>query len=589
MRTILAVSGVVLVILTALTAGAVLAQPRSGGGGQPLVTGTGQPTTAAVVTHFSRDMGTVAQATAAKQVQAAVAAAAVNSGERARLGRKGPLGKVQAGQAAQARQSAPRVDVASAPLDIGAGASFPGIQASNAICPPIGCNPPDMALAVSSRWAFEGDNTAFAVYDRHGAIQTGWPKTFFDFFGVPDPGACAGGVPFTSDPRAFYDTQDGRFIAAALELEGSIANSCPLVTRYWIAVSQTSNPNGVWNVYAFDMSLGTTNIADFTQIGLDSQRLTFSANMFSSDTLLDQYAEIFSVSKRDMEAGRDVTAPGFFNLTITGPAGAFVADIVQPTLVVGEDDSLGAELFANTFNGFDPVSGHFCSSDADACRGLGIWAMHSADGHAPTLSFAYVSNTGAYSFPPAADQPSCAQCLDPSDLRISATPVVHDGFLYAAWETGVNNGTQVVPGILWSKVAPRLGDGRLRSATQALGSYFAFSGDDAVVYPALMPDDQGNLFMVFDHMGATTNPEVRLTALHAGNFAAPGVLLKAGEASYRAGVCGGRIPVCRWGDYSAASLDSLDGGHVWVAGEYANASGFRLNWGTFIAEAEASH
>ena len=63
------------------------------------------------------------------------------------------------------------------------------------------------------------------------------------------------------------------------------------------------------------------------------------------------------------------------------------------------------------------------------------------------------------------------------------------------------------------------------------------------------------------------------------------VRMKAGEAPYRAGVCGHRVPVCRWGDYSATSLDGFDDGHIWFAGEYANASGFRVNWGTFIGEA----
>ncbi len=31
-----------------------------------------------------------------------------------------------------------------------------------------------------------------------------------------------------------------------------------------------------------------------------------------------------------MEAGQPVVAHGFFNLTVTGPAGAFLVDTVQP-------------------------------------------------------------------------------------------------------------------------------------------------------------------------------------------------------------------------------------------------------------------
>src|SRR5262249_39823883 len=158
-------------------------------------------------------------------------------------------------------------------------------------------------------------------------------------------------------------------------------------------------------------------------------------------------------------------------------------------------------------------------------------------------------------FPPPADQTTCTQCIDSSDLRISATPVERGGNLYAAWETGVNNKTQVVPGIVWSQLMLRtVGHGGIL-AVQTLGSYYNFSGDNAVIYPALMPDNAGHLFMVFDRTSSAVNPEVRLTMRLGGNFLSPGLLVKAGEAPYRPDRCGHDIVVCRWGDYSATSYD----------------------------------
>ncbi|MDQ1605929.1 MAG: hypothetical protein QOJ18_296, partial [Microbacteriaceae bacterium] len=49
------------------------------------------------------------------------------------------------------------------------------------------------------------------------------------------------------------------------------------------------------------------------------------------------------------------------------------------------------------------------------------------------------------------------------------------------------------------------------------------------------------------------------------------------------------LPVCRWGDYSAASSDGS--GSIWLAGQYANANVgpsadpdfSSRNWGTWIA------
>ena len=576
---VVTVSSILLLLAAALSTHSVLAQssPQTGAK-HPSVTGSAQPATAQVVVQQVINERAAPASASAHLSQAANQA----NHELPFLTRMNPQRYAQV-KAAAAR-SAPRSDFHGATPEIDVKSNFTGIQNSNSVCPPIGCNPPDMGLAASSSFVLEGANTSFAIFDTHGNLQPGFPKTFQDFFGIPDPGACAGDIPFTSDPREFYDPNDGRFWAAALELEGSIANSCPLKSLYWIGVSQTSDPRGAWNVYAFDMALGTTNIADFTMVGFDSRSLFFSANMFNEAGTASAYAEIFGADKGRMERDLSVSAPGFFGLTVTGPAGSFLVDTVQPAETDVPGHGPGAELFVNTFNGFDVVTGHGCTSDADSCRGLGVWAFKSADTGAPKLSFAFAANTKAYAFPPAADQPTCMQCIDSGDLRISATPIFRDDLLFAAWGTGVNNGTQVVPGVVWSEVLPGLDDSRLVSVSQIEGDYFHFGGDDAALYPALMPNGQGTLYMVFDHMSSTVNPEVRLTARFLGGaFASPGVLLKAGDAPYRPTVCGKILPVCRWGDYSATSLTGFEDGHIWFGGEYANASGFRQNWGTDLA------
>src|SRR5207302_6588154 len=85
---------------------------------------------------------------------------------------------------AQAKNSAPKSDFTSSGGDHSALSSFSGIQSSAAVCPPVGCNPPDMAVAASPTWVFQGVNTAFGVFDTHGNLQPGYPKFIRDFFGV---------------------------------------------------------------------------------------------------------------------------------------------------------------------------------------------------------------------------------------------------------------------------------------------------------------------------------------------------------------------------------------------------------------------
>lgn len=563
------------VLITAFSTTPAFAAPE--GTGPASVHGSAQHATSTAVAHYTRDEGAVGASNAAR-IQTA--------GEKS-LPTLYPLGaRYNKVKASIAKSTAKGAGISHGSLALKA--SFPGMQSSASICPPIGCNPPDMAVATSPSWVFQGVNTSFAVYNRQSVLQSGWPKTFQDFFGTPSPGACNGNLAFMSDPRAVWDVTDHRFFAAALEVEGAFGvNQCPFKSIYWTAVSATSNPNGAWFVYAFEMSLGTTNAADFTMIGLDSRDFYFSANMFNQAGTAYEYAEIFGARKALMETDSKLNAPGFFRLEVTGPQGTYVADTVQPVLAEVPGAGPSAGIFVNTLNGLDPVSGHTCTSSANSCKGLAVWAFRPSTFGFPTLSFGFASETQPYYFAPPADQPTCKQCIDTSDLRISAIPVYRNGNVYAGWETGHNNGTQIVPAIEWAQVHVGLSGGVITTANSIGNNYFETrGGDDAVMYPALMVNDFGALYMVFDHTSSTTNPEVRLTVRKSGGpFVPNGILIKAGEGPYRPDACGSSIPVCRWGDFSATSFDGFATNNVWFAGQYANAvSSFSRNWGTWIGE-----
>src|SRR5207302_474971 len=95
---------------------------------------------------------------------------------------------------------------------------------------------------------------------------------------------------------------------------------CPFKSVYYVAVSQTSDPGGAWNVYEFEMSLGFPMAADFTQIGLSHDAVFFSANMFSSNKKNNFYAEVFEANKAKMEQGLGgFSADGFFDILGSGP------------------------------------------------------------------------------------------------------------------------------------------------------------------------------------------------------------------------------------------------------------------------------
>ena len=425
-----------------------------------------------------------------------------------------------------------------------------------------------MALGTSSTWVLQGVNRSFAVYDVSGNIQSGWPKMFQSFFGVPSPGSCAPRGPNLFNPRAFYDPNDQRFWAEVLENVG-VRDTCPqLQSVVWIAVSQTNNPNGLWNVYSFDLTQGTQNYGDFSQFGYDQQAVYFSCDMFNlpASTGTFQNEETFAFNKAGLEAGQTVTPYGFTNFM----SGGVQVNGVQPVEV---EAIKGAGPKAGLFiNSFDYNSGG--GNCAKGCSGMTVWAIANPGTPSQTLS-SFLVPTTSYAQAPHVDQPGCTQCLWPLDPGIPGTPIWRNGQITFALSTAVNNGTQSLAGVFWGQIGVSLGsNGAISNASVVQSGYFSFSGDTSAIFPTIMPNVNNDLVMVFEETSSTLYPSVLYAVKPAsftpGQFPDGGNMLQAGSAS---------SPSPRWGDYTAVSATGAGANSVWFAGEYENAS---QNWATCI-------
>ncbi|HCF85119.1 MAG TPA: hypothetical protein DEV72_07960 [Ktedonobacter sp.] len=444
---------------------------------------------------------------------------------------------------------------------------FQGMSDSPSICPIFGhCRHPDMALATSPNWVLQGVNEAWAVYNTTGTIQTGWPKNYQKFFGVPNPPNNCDTLPYMVDVRAFYDPADGRFWATMLQDEGAYGyNNCPFKALYWIAVSATNNPNGAWHVYSFDMALGTKNPVDFTQFGFDAQAIYFSGNMLDLSGNTFKYAEVFAADKSKMEVGAAVTPKGFKQLQ----SGSTLVDSVQPveTEALGSG-APGAELLISSFN--VNSGGGSCVS---GCSGVVVWAFANPL-NSPALTDVVVS-TPQYALPPFADEPGCKRCIETFDTRIGATPVYNNGKISFALETAVNNGIQVVPGIFWGQVKPTLKGGNITGATLYQSGILSFAGDQAASFGAVMDDKADSLFMVFATMSSSLKPgsmyTVHRTTDPLGTLETPKFLMQ------------GQAPKTQqyYGDFEATSYDGSGANHTWLASEYTGSNG---DWSTIIAK-----
>ena len=434
-----------------------------------------------------------------------------------------------------------------------------------------GCQPPDQALAASSSWVLQGVNTSVAVYNTSGTRQAGWPKTTVSFFGVPNPtpSGCAAS-PFMSDPRAFYDPKDGRFWVAMLEVEGALGinPNCTRVTRYWFAVSQTNNPNGTWNIYAFNMAItsGTgscpTCVADYTEFGFDQTAIYFSGNMFNlSGSFV--YAETYSVLKSTMESGASATAFGFYGFKANGVA----VDTLQPV----ENEASSGPGVGLLINSFDTNGDGTHDCFTTACSGVVVWAIANPGKSTISVSGAIIS-TKTYIVPPNADEPGCSGCVDTNDTRISGTPVFQKGLISFSLNTGLNNGTQVVPAAFWGQISPTISGGTITGGSVFQSGNIHFTGDRAAFFGALMATSSGNLLMVFDTTSSSIDPSImyatRLTTDIKGKFESALYLKKA------------TVPTSdqRWGDYEATSYDGSSN-NTWFSSQYSNG-----DWATFIGK-----
>ena len=440
--------------------------------------------------------------------------------------------------------------------------SFAGMADSASTCPYFGgCQPPDSALAASSAWVVQGVNTSFAVYTSAGALQSGWPKSAQSFFNVPAPGTCDPLGPYMSDPRAVYDPVDGRFWLSALQTEGAFGiNACPEQSTLWVAVSASSDPTSTWSVYSFDLLAGTTNASDFAQIGLDASAFYFSSNAFDSGGGSFQYAQTFAASKATMEAGMPVVANGLTGIQV---AGKFV-DTVQPVLVEGTSAAAGLFVASQNIKG----GGGNC---VHGCKGIYAFAMANPL-TAPALTDV-MAKSPLYMLAPLADQPNCAACVETFDTRISATPVYAGGLITFALESGVSNGTQVVPGVYWGQLKPVLSGATMHNAFLKQTGVVSFSGDQAASYGALMPDGADNVIMAFDTMSSTLAPGIeyagRLASDPAGTFSTP-IFVRHGSRTFDTS----------WGEYGATSYEGTATNKIWFAAEYGNTNG---DWATRIA------
>jgi hypothetical protein len=455
--------------------------------------------------------------------------------------------------------------------------------------------PPDQGLCVGNGFELEAVNDVLNVYDASGRsalpnntstnIVGGFPRdvnhavdlnSFYGYAPAIDRSTGVRG-PFVTDPSCLYDAATQRFFVVVLTLDTFPNGAFTHVNHLDIAVSQTADPTGNWNIYRVDVTNDGTNaggvnpcpcLGDYPHIGADANGFYITTNSYPWCCNGFDGAQIYALSKAQLAAG--AASITLVHIDTFGAVNApSDAGPTQPGFTVWPAQSPGTSSFDLGAGG----TGYFLSSNAadeatNPVAGTGgshtssqlvVWALtntSSLNSASPSLTLGNrVLDVNQYAVPPKQQQPGsgtapgtdapqghcindtttalfngttgCWRLLfgaEPPHDEVISRPDSNDtrmqqvmfanGKLWGALDTALNpGGDGQRAGIAWYIVKPTVATGSL-TAKVALQGYLGAAGHD-FTYPAVGVTSSGRGVMAFTDTGDTTYPSAAFAPIDA--------------------------------------------------------------------------
>jgi hypothetical protein len=392
-----------------------------------------------------------------------------------------------------------------------------------------GITPADSDGAIGPAHFVEFINGQFAVYNKTNGANI-IRITDRDFW-------ANAGVSLTfsqqiSDPRMIFDPTVQRWFASQVDFQDGGGDPTSFPNDFLIAVSDTADPTGTWHGASFVSDPKTSFFADFPTLGVSSNAVILSGDMFSSGNAVG--CTIWSIPKADLLINEtpavitNATCFGIMNYSDRG-------DILQPATCF--DGSGAGDLIAagDIFIGDTLVASKVLDGDSTNA----------------TLSAATVIPVEPFHFPFDAAQPDGTTNLGDNESRLSANAYTVDGVIYTAQCIDTNNHA----GIRWY---------RINASDHTLLESGTITNDDLdLIYPSISATKNGVMLICCN--GSSFNVPVSSFAFvgqtvnGVSSFSGP-VLLQAGTiGDYQDGSF-----ESRWGDYSTTSLDPSDPSRFWT-------------------------
>lgn len=410
--------------------------------------------------------------------------------------------------------------------------------------------PPDANGAIGPQHFVEFINGTVAMYTKADGANV-LRESDIDFWA--NAGVSLASDQGLSDPRVIYDPVSQRWFASQIDFDSTTAGNGGDVTLeandFLIAFSTTSDPTADqgWHGFRFRSDPTHGDFADFPTLGVDSNAVYLSGNMFKG-TNNNFGPNLVSFPKGDLLNSNFTTRTYFGVLNPTN-----YGWVLQPAI-----------CFDASTNGTILSVGDI-GSDSNFHSNLFVFHVLGAGTPNATLSTPVQVIVDPYVCPFNADlgvpqfaatQPDDTQTLQANDPRFAAKVYNVGGVLYAAHNTEFNN----LLAIRWYRIAANNG---------ALLEQGTISDTDLdLFFPSIDANSQGVVVIgcngssldtfvsSFGYVGQTANGVTTF-----GNR----MLLQSGLVSYHdLGESSGFSGDSRWGDYSATSIDPTDPTQFWT-------------------------
>lgn len=393
--------------------------------------------------------------------------------------------------------------------------------------------PPDEQIAAGPAHLVTAINTQLDIYSKTGThLSTTTSATFFS-------SVLTGG--FLTDPRVLYDQANGRFFLIVSEHDAT-GNTATETAHILLAVSQTSDPTGVWDKYALNwMGRSLDNVdntwPDFPTLGVSSTAIYIASDQVAfSAGVEDEWITVIDLPEL-LSGSASLTMTRFTD--VKTPAGD-VTMFVQPALTYGALSTeylISSDANPNAANLHGPVG-----------RALHLFKINTAG--TPTLTAVDVP-VATYGVGPNAVQAGGTQFLiNTGGPALEDGVVVVNGSLWCTQSVLDSTGTKTV--IRWYQIDP------VTATVQQTGT---INGVDEAYYGAIAVTPANEVSVVY----TTSSTTQFASAGYARRTASdpPGTMPTTGVFQAGDGVVGEP----RWGDYNGISLDP-DGSTVWGLAEW---------------------